>query len=167
MMLFLWILSAIAIIVVLRYTYLIIKRFLLIRKISKKMKKHNGNIQYYRSPLTSVFKHDGKADLSLSFQGKTIDVSVITTPFRRVRYHFDINNMLLELIIERRAVCVGGPRAPRPTHISAIDNAYPIRKYKMGFEVQNIETQKYVILHPAPLSISKAEGAAQIGRAHV
>ena len=139
--------------------YLIIKRFHLLRKIRKQIKKHNGSMQYCRNPMISIFKHDGRADFSLQLRKKTIDVSVITTPFRRVRYHFDINNKLLEIIIERKSVYVGGPNAPRPTYICAIDRVYTIRKYKIGFEVPNNENQKYVILNPAPRSVSKTDGA--------
>lgn len=65
----------------------------------------------------------------------------------------------MELIIERRAVYVGGPRAPRPTYITAIDSGYTIRKYRIGFEVSNNDHQKYVILNPSPKSVSKADGA--------
>ena len=93
-MLFLWILLFFAIIVFLKYLYLIIKRFHLLRKIGKQIKKNNGSMQYCRNPMISIFKHDGRADFSLQLRKKTIDVSVITTPFRRVRYHFDIREPL-------------------------------------------------------------------------
>lgn len=158
-MLFLWILFVIIVIVFFKYLYLMIKRFQLLKKIDKQSKKHNGSMQYCRNPLISVFKHDGKPDISLQLQGKTIDISVVTTPLRRVRYHFDIDNKLLNLIVERRAVYVGGSRAPKPTYISAIDRVYTIRKYKIGFEESNNDHQKYVILNPAPKSVSKANGA--------
>lgn len=116
-------------------------------------------MQFCRNPMTSIFKHDAKTDISLQIQNKTIEISVITTPLRRVRYHFNIDNKLLELIVERKAVYVGGAKAPRPTYISAQDRVYTIRKYKIEFETSNNENQKYVILHPAPISISKAAGA--------
>lgn len=63
------------------------------------------------------------------------------------------------MIVERRAIYVGAPRAPKPHYISAIDRVYTIRKYKIGFEVSNDDHQKYVILNPAPKSASKANGA--------
>jgi len=156
-MLFLWILFLIVIIVFLKYLYLIIKRFHLLRKIGKQIKKHNGSMQYCRNPMISIFKHDGKSDISLRLRKKTIDISVITTPLHRVRYHFDINNKLLELIIERRSVYMVNPRVPRPSGV--MDRVYTIRKYKIGFEAPNNENRKYVILNPAPISISKADGA--------
>ena len=156
-MLFLWILLFIAIIAFLKYACLIIKRFILIRKISKRIKNSHGNIKYCRHPLTSVFKCDGKTDLSISSQEKTIDISIITTPLRRVRYHFDINNKLLELIIERKSVYMLNPRVPNPSGV--MDRVYTIRKYEIDFDALNNENQKYVILHPSPKSISKADGA--------
>ena len=51
------------------------------------------------------------------------------------------------------------PKAPRPTYISAIDSIFTIRKYRIGFDVSNKDNQKYVILNPAPKSVSKADGA--------
>ena len=156
-MLLLWILLLIAAVVILKDIYLIIKRICLLRKIGKHIKKHNGSMQYRRDPIASVFRHDGKADVTLQLQNKTIDISVITTPFRRVRYHFDINNKLLEIVMERRYVYMVNPRVPKPT--ATMDGKYTIRKYKMNFESLNNGDQKYVILNPAPISVSKADGA--------
>lgn len=158
-MLILWILLLIALIVLLNDLYLMIKRLTLLRKIKKQVKKHNGRMQYRRNPLISIFKRDGKVDISLQWQMKTIDVSVITTPFRRVRYHFNLNHKLLELIVERRAVVVSAPRSPRPG-ASAFDRVFTLRKYKFDLTASVDENQKYVILNPAPISVSKVDGAA-------
>ena len=154
---FLPMLLIIIIIVFLKYAYLIVKRFQLIRKISEQLKKHNGIMKYCRNPLASIFKHDGKADILLTLCEKKIDVIIITMPFRRVRYHFDINNILLELLIERKSVYMTNIRAANPS--ATMDRVYTIRKYNIGFDILNNENQKYVILHPAPKSISKVEGA--------
>ena len=154
-MLFLWLLLLIVTVIFLRYLYLIAQRCRLLIKTKKEIRKHNGNIQYYRFPLISVFRHDGKADISLNVQGKTIDVSIITTPLRRVRYHFDVNNQLLELIIERRFVYIVNPRVSRPA--CEMDRIDTIRKYKMKMESPDSKTQKYFILNPAPISVSKAD----------
>ena len=154
---FLPILSTVIIIVLLKYIYLIVKRFQLIRKISKQIKKHNGIMKYCRNPLASIFKHDVKADISLILCEKTIDVTIITTPFCRVRYHFDINNKLLELIIERKSVYMTNIRAANPS--AAMDRVYTVRKYEIDFDALKKENPKYIILHPSPKSISKAEGA--------
>ncbi|MBR2463977.1 MAG: hypothetical protein IKB41_00895 [Clostridia bacterium] len=160
-MLLLWIFLIIVIIIVVKYIYLIVKRCHLIRKIRKQVKKQNGSLRYYRNPFVSLFKHDCKADISLQFENRIIDVSVVTTPFRRVRYHFDVNNYLLELIIERRAIYVQSPSHPRPTATSSsMDRVYTIRKYKIKLEDSDNGNQKFVILHPAPRSTSKADGVA-------
>ena len=42
---------------------------------------------------------------------------------------------------------------------SATDSVYTVRKYKIGFEASNNNHQKYVILNPAPKSVSKSDGA--------
>ena len=160
-MLFLWIFLIIVIIIAVKYLYLIVKRCHLIRKIRKQVKKQNGSLQYYRNPFVSLFKHDCKADISLQLENKIIDVSIVTTPLRRVRYHFDVNNYLLELIIERRAIYIQTPSHPRPTATStSMDRVYTIRKYKINLEASDNANQKFVILHPAPRSTSKADGAS-------
>lgn len=157
-MLFLWIIFAIVIVILWKYLYLILKRFHLLRKIEKQIKKHNGSMQYCRNPMISVFRHDGKADISLQLRRKTIDISVITPPLRRVRYHFDIDNKLLKLIIERRAVYILNRRVPRRPS-AVMDRVYTIRQYKIEFEASNNDHQKYVILNPAPTSVSIASKA--------
>ena len=152
-----WIFGIIVGIVVLRYAYLLIKRGILIRKINQKIKKNSGSIQYCRNPFASVFKHDGKTDFTIFLPQKTVDVSIITTPLRRVRYHFDMNSKLLELIVERRAMYVVNHKVP--SGFSSMDRVYTIWKCKMDFQAKGGENQKYVILNPAPRSISRAEGA--------
>ena len=152
-----WILGIIVGIVVLRYAYLLIKRGILIRKINQKIKKNSGSIQYCRNPFVSVFKHDGKTDFTISLPEKAVDISVVTTPLRRVRYHFDMNSKLLELIVERRAMYVVNHKVP--SGFSSMDRVYTIWKYKMDFQTEDSENQKYVILNPVPRSSSRAEGS--------
>lgn len=69
-MILLWLLLIIAVIVFLKYAYLITKRLLLIGKIKKKIKKQNGGLRYFRNPLSSVFRHDGGIDLTVSCHEK-------------------------------------------------------------------------------------------------
>ena len=152
----LWISGLIVLLVLLKYFYLVSKRLLLLWKINSRIKKQNGDIRYSRNPFVSVFKQDFGTDFTLVFQEKSLDVSVLTTPFRRVRYHFDLNNRLLELIVERRGVFLVNPRVPRPSGV--MDNVFTIWKYSGAFEAH--EVPKYIILNPAPIAISKADGAA-------
>ena len=156
-MLLLWIVALVAAIVLLRYSYLVLKRLHFLRKLLKKAKEHNGSVRYYRNPMLSVFKQDGSADIALILPKKTIDVAVITTPLRRVRYHFDMNIKRLELIVERRASYVVNPRRPSPGAV--VDRVYTIKKYKMALDSSDPKHPKYVVLNPAPISISKADGA--------
>lgn len=157
-MLILWILLIIAVLVLLRYLYLIVKRLTLIIKIKKKVKMCGGELRYCRNPLTSLFRHDGKADFIISEQGKSIALSVITIPFRRVRCHFE-NNMYLELIVERRGVYVVGPMQPKPSGVS-VDRSHTLRKYRIKFDdLSSGDTSRYVVVHPAPLLITKTDGA--------
>ena len=112
--------------------------------------------------MISIFKHDGKTDFSLCLQEKTVDVSVITTPFRRVRYHFDVTNKLLELIVEKRAMHAVNRSSPG-AFVASADRVYTLRKYKIELGGQKDENPKYIILHPAPISISKAERTTLTG----
>ena len=152
-----WILWIIATVVVLRYVYLTVKRVVLILKINQKVKQNNGKVWYCRNPFISIFLHDGKTDLTIYYRQKAIDVSIVTTPLRFVRYHFDISSKLLELIIERRAMYVTNHKVPNG--FSSMDRVYTIWKYKFDFEAIKSKKPKFVILNPAPRSISKAEGA--------
>lgn len=156
---FVYLFLGILIVVFIKYAYLIVKRFYLLRKIAKQIKKHNGIMKYCRNSLASIFKHDAKVDISLTLCEKKIDVTIITIPFRRVRCHFDINNKLLELIIERKSVYMTNLRAPNPS--ANMDRVYTIRKYEIDFNALNNENQRYVILHPSPKLVSKAEGATR------
>lgn len=40
-----------------------------------------------------------------------------------------------------------------------MERVYTIRQYKIEFEASNNDHQKYVILNPAPISVSKASEA--------
>ena len=154
---FKWILLIVAIVASLRFLYLLMKRLFLICKVKRRAKKSNGNVRYCRNPLISIFKYDGKTDLSISLPDRTIEVAILTTPLRQVRYHFDINNKLLELIIERKGVYVVNHKVANG--FAGMDRVYTIWKYKIDFETPCNGDQKYVILNPAPRSVSKAEGA--------
>ena len=159
-MLIVWILCIIAAIICLRYLYLIIKRCHLLKKLERLVKKQGGTMQYCRAPLTSVFRHDGKTDIRLTVQGRTTELAVVTTPLRRVRYHFDLNDGLLEIRIERRAIYALHPMQKSPG-LGIVDRAYTFRRYKMKLQPPDAGNQKYVILNPAPIIVSKADGAKQ------
>ena len=151
-----WILLIALAIIVLKFLYLIIKRLILMCKISKKIKRQNGNILYSRNPLISVFKHDGKTDLCIYLPDREIELVILTTPLRRVRYHFDVNNKSLELIVERRAMYVVNHKVPNG--FSSMDRVYTIWKSNIDFDASNNGKEKYIILNPAPRSVSRAEG---------
>jgi hypothetical protein len=51
------------------------------------------------------------------------------------------------------------PGHPRPRAAATMDRVYTIRKYKIKLEASDNGNQKFLILHPAPYSISKADGA--------
>ena len=151
-MIVLWILGIVAALIVLKYFYLIVKRVRLVGKI----KKRADEVQFLRGRFRSVFLPDGKPDLTVRKGDTVYLVSVLTTPFRRVRYHFN-NNERLELILERRGMFVLNPRAPGNN--ASIDRVFRIKKYKITF-CDHPEKTFYVIPYPAPrLSLTRAYGA--------
>lgn len=64
-------------------------------------------------------------------------------------------NKLLEIIYERRGLFVANPKSR--SSVVQIDHPITLRKYKLKLE--NSDTESYVILHPAPISITKAKGS--------
>ena len=150
-MLFLWIFGIIAALILLRYAYLFCKRMALIRKI----RKNADEIRFLRNRFRSVFRRDGKPDFTVKKGDRLITVSILTTPFRKVRYHFE-NNEKVEIYWERRGMFVMNPRAPGNN--ASIDRSFRIGKYKIRFDTEPDET-RYVILHPAPMDITRTSGA--------
>lgn len=150
-MFFLWILGIIVALILLKYAYLMLKRMSLIRKI----RKNADEIRFLRNRFRSVFKKDGKPDFVVKKGDRCISVSVLTTPFRKVRYHFD-NNEKAEIYWERRGMFVMNPRAPGNN--ASIDRSFRIRKYRIHFDTGS-DTTHYVILHPAPMDITRTSGA--------
>lgn len=123
------------------------------------IKKSKAEITYSRNPLWSVFRHDGKPDIILKQGEEIFSISVLTTPYRKVRYHFS-NNEKLEIVIERRGTYVMNPRAYGNN--ASMDRVYTFRKYKIKYDVGQDHCQKYVILHPSPRSVSKAQGSTLV-----
>ncbi|MBQ9760571.1 MAG: hypothetical protein IJW16_04405 [Clostridia bacterium] len=151
-----WIIGILVALLFFKYGYLIIKRLTLIAK----LKRNKLDFSFVRNPIFSVFRHDGKVDLIIQSQAKKIAVTVLTTPYRKVRYYF-FENKRLEIILERRGVFVMNPRAPGNN--AAIDHVFTIRKYKIHFDNQKeADCIRYVVLHPAPRSVSKSKDASLV-----
>ena len=150
-MFFLWILGIVSCLIAIKYAFLLAKRIQLISKI----KKHVDEIIFHRNRFRSVFFPDGKIDLTVKKEGKTYSIFILTTPFRRVRYHF-INNEKLEIFMERRAVFVLNHRAPGNN--ASMDRVSRIKTYRISFS-ENTNEDQYVIPHPAPRSLSRVDGA--------
>lgn len=148
-----WILILILAIIVFQTISLLLKRTICLFKIKKKWK---GSITSLRNPFVSVLLHDGKMDLLLEDQEKKYFVSILTTPFRKFRYHF-VSNKLLEIILERTATHAVGKA---PHNFSAIRNCYTVRKYHLRNNDTNFPSasNKYLILHPAPITVTKVSG---------
>jgi len=148
-----WILLLILAIIVIQTVSLLLKRAVCLLKIKKKWK---GTISFLRNPFVSVLLHDGKTDLLLKDPEKEYFISILTTPFRRFRYHF-VSNKLLEIILERTATHALGKA---PHNFSAIRNCYTVRKYHLrnNDTISPSASNKYLLLHPAPVTVTKVSG---------
>lgn len=153
-MLLVWILLILLALILFKFISLICKRLVLVCKLKR---KHSEALIFKRNLLYSVFVPDGKADFVIRFGEKDYYVSVITTPFRRVRYHFDRES--LQIVYERRAVNLTNHSSPRPKAATTIDNVFILKKYKLSL-LSDIPEQAlgYVILHPAPKAVSAVSG---------
>lgn len=160
-MIILWILAAVAALWVLKCLFLISKRLVLLFKINKTVKESYGSLAYLKRPFCSVFFHDSKPDFCIRLKNKKVLVTIITTPFRRIRYHFN-QNEALELVHERRGTFVTNARCANPT--ASMDRSRIIRKYPIVFSAEQEikDEERYVILHPAPRSVTKADGASLV-----
>ena len=113
-MILVWILIAIVglllLFFLLHYPYLLAKRQSLVRK----MKKNADEVIVCRNRFRSIFKKDGNPDLIVRKGEKRNSVFILSTPFRKIRYHFD-NNERLDLFWERKGVMFLKPAHPRPS----------------------------------------------------
>ena len=145
-------------IIVVTVLVLIIKRVLCLNKIKRAW---NGEVVCCRSPLYSIFSHDGKIDILLKGQ-EEYAVSILTTPFRKSRYHF-ASDKLLEIIIERTAVYLSNPKNSH-AHLTTLDRVYRIKKYRidLGELSTHSAENKYIIVNPAPRAVSKVSGSTVV-----
>ena len=156
MIIVLWILGILAALVVLQYLILILKRLSLYSKIKKKA----FSVKKVRNLLRSVFVPDGKTDLLVCADGTEYAVSVLTTPFRRVKYSFR-ENRLAVLKMGKSGVYMGNPRVPNPT--ATLDRPEKqIAEYKLSFPdgMDTSTAAPYVIPHPAPANLVRVKGSA-------
>ncbi len=143
-------------VIVVTLLVLIIKRVSCLNKIKRAW---NGEVAYCRSPLSSIFLHDCKPDLILKNQEKEITVSILTTPFRKSRYHF-ASGKQLEIIIERTAAYITNPKNTR-VGLATMDHVYTIKKYRVDLDklATSATSDKYIIVHPASKVVSKVSGS--------
>ena len=152
MKLMLWILLIAVAVICLVYLRLIAKRLILIMKIKA---THPDSMEYARSPFYSVFVPDGKTDIMLDYGGVRYDVSVLTTPFRKCRYHF-ADNGIMQIIKGRKGMYIVNRQAPTaPT--AQLDRVRVVRNCKLHLDGEN-SARKIMLLHPAPMEISQVSG---------
>ena len=143
-----------------KYIYLVLKRIAMISKIRR---KKPDKIVFHRNRLRSVFFPDGKVDMTVKHCGKSYDVSVLTTPFRRVRYHFE--NDTLEIVVERKSVYYRNyyNRPSSQSHAGTVDTKFVLLKYKLkDMDSQINASERYLILNPVPKFASAVVGTQMV-----
>ena len=154
-----WILALIGLIVLCVIIKLLFKRSVLLKKIKKNAARNGYTVQSLRNCFLSVFIHDCNPDFTITRDdGESLEVSVLTTPFRKVRYHFESAHSL-EIVLARKGVLLGNPRA-YGNH-AMIDHVHIIRKYKINLLDQAPplpNTKRLLIVHPVPRELSAVQG---------
>lgn len=151
-MLLVYILLILLALIVLKYVHLIFKRMSLVRKI-RKISPYP--IEFKRNRFASVFSKKGSTDLVVRVDGRDHCISIITTPFRRVRYHFTSTH--LELIYERQATVLSSykPGGNRNTRAYNYHNTFVLKRYKMTPICETVDNKFcFYIIHPAPRVLS-------------
>ncbi len=150
---FIWILSIIAALCLLVYFKLFIKRFLLL----KKLKNTNPalTIQHLQNPLKSVFCPTGKIEILI--KEKKLAISVLTTPFQRVRYHF-IDENRLEIVRGRQSIFIANPQSR--SKIVSFQTVSTIKKYALLLKAPDdyADMKKILLIHPVPRELSCIHG---------
>jgi len=160
MKLFLWIVAIGCFFAALIYSFLILKRLLMIKKIKRTVKKQGGSVCMCRMCLTSVFLWDGKPDIIVTVREKVYRVSLFTTRFRRVRYHFAAPDRVEIYSKKSFAAMTGGANARYIHSVVSFDHL------KRGVHLclsQKTDTEQLVLLvYPMPFNMTRQEGTRTV-----
>lgn len=104
-----WLLALIGLIMLCIIIKMLLKRSVLLPKIKKYAARNDYTARPLRNCFLSVFIHDCKLDFTVTPEDEEIlEVAVLTTPFQKVRYHFESADCL-EIVMTRRGVFMGNP----------------------------------------------------------
>ncbi len=134
MRLFLYISALVFTLILLRYLIVIVKRAVLLAKIGKAAKRSGGRLIFARCRFSSVFVHDLCTDLILEKNGERYEVAILTTPFRRFRYHFT-SKECLKIVMLRRGVMMTNPRTSRSPS-ATIDRVFTVFEWNNSYATQ-------------------------------
>ncbi len=146
-----WIFAILAALILLHLIWLLGKRCSLVRKISRCSK-----ITWKRNRFASIFCPNGRVDCVVETEERAIAVSILTTPFRRCRYHF-ISESCMQIIFGRRRMYLFNAQS-RGAGVTTIDNVIEFVKYRLDFFGAPEGMAHYVLVHPAPLELSRVDG---------
>ena len=135
-MIAIWISAILLALVLLTTAFLIFKRIRLIHK----LKKQSDKVQFLRNRFRSIFIFDGKPDLIVKKGDRSYSVSIITTPFQRVRYHF-YNPERMDIYLVNKGYFLSHFKLGR---MASMERTFKIKKYKIKFDFQS-DLPHYII----------------------
>ena len=141
----------VAAVFVLIFLNLLLKRLLLIGKIKAVCKKSAIKVDVIH-PLRSIFLRDDQPDLLVTTGDAIYRVFILTTMFRRARYHFEDSD---ELTVYRKHLL--NMKAGSKIHYTVSFKIYETkgRKYKNFRPVKSeVNYRDILLIHPVPLEIS-------------
>ena len=148
-MIAIWIFTILLALVFLKIAFLIFKRIRLIHK----LKKQSDKVQFLRNRFRSVFLFDGKPDLIVKKGDQSYSLSIITTPFQRVLYHF-YNPERMDIYLVNKGYFLIHFKLGT---MASMERAFKIKKYKIKFDFQS-DLPHYVIPNPAPPLLTRVQG---------
>ncbi len=130
-----------------RMLILIVKRLRLLRGIRQRI-KGKATLVLRRGRLASLFSRRGSIDFYILSKERKLAVSILSTPYRKSRYHF-LSDTSLEIIYARRRVIVTSRFGA-----TMLDNVYTKKTYRLYFEKGEEGFERYLLIHPAAYELS-------------
>ena len=156
MKLFLYVCLGILALVLLFILKMILKRAVLLAKIKKAAKKSGSKVILQRNRFKSVFFHDLRTDFLLEKNGESFEVSILTTPFKRFRYHFTSPERL-KIVMLKKGVFLTNPRTLNSA--VAIEGAFNFWRYKIAISPSETPPERRILLiHPSPRDLLVTTG---------
>lgn len=158
-MLYVYVLTGIAGIIVLRFVYLIVKRLALIGKIKNICKKNGSSFKKLSPTVKSVFLRGKSIDFCID---EKIYVKILAVPTKKCRCHFETDKVeIYKTANQQFLVNKQSPGA----NITSVKTEKKVRTYGFsfeGFDKLPDGATKVIMFYPAPNEISAADAKYEL-----